>query len=131
MDAWVHLTLGKVGYAALQATLLWICLRLVDAHPGIAIVFGAFAVERVLSLAVISPAATGLVELGMTGFLVAFAVDPTQAAAGVVLYRIFVVGMEVPVGGLMLLWWIGARVFTRRSARKQTRTGHGHELGVG
>ena len=40
-DAWVRLTLGKVGYAALQATLLWPCLRLVDAHPGVAIVFGA------------------------------------------------------------------------------------------
>lgn len=112
--AWVRLTIGKAAYAAFQAALLWLCLDLVGAQAPTAIVFAAFAVERVLSLAVISPAATGIVELGMTGFLVALGVDSANAAAGVVLYRIFVVGMEIPVGGLALLWWVGRRLLARR-----------------
>jgi uncharacterized membrane protein YbhN (UPF0104 family) len=112
--AWLRLTVGKAGYAVLQAALLWLCLDLVQAQPPLAVVFAAFAVERVLSLAVISPAATGIVELGMTGFLVALGADPASAAAGVVLYRIFVVGMEIPVGGLLLLWWMGRRLVARR-----------------
>lgn len=115
--AWVRLTVGKAAYAALQAVLLWLCLHLVQARPPVAVVFAAFAVERVLSLAVISPAATGIVELGMTGFLVAMGVDPANAAAGVVLYRIFVVGMEIPVGGLLLLWWVSGRLLLARSPR--------------
>ncbi|MEO7270081.1 MAG: hypothetical protein ABIW49_12830 [Knoellia sp.] len=103
----------KGGYAALQAVLLWLCLRLLGAHPPVAIVFATFAAERVLSLAVISPAATGIVELGMAGFLVASGVDQATAAGGVPLYRMFVVGMEVPVGGLLLAWWFGRRLVLR------------------
>ncbi len=112
--AWGRLTVGKAGYAACQALLLWLCLDLVAAQPPVSVVFGAFAVERVLSLAVISPAATGIVELGITGFLTALGADPASAAAGVVLYRIFVVGMEVPTGGLALLWWVAHRLRLRR-----------------
>jgi uncharacterized membrane protein YbhN (UPF0104 family) len=119
--AWVRLTVGKAGYAALQALLLWLCLDLVDAHPPAAVVFGAFAVERVLSLAVISPAATGIVELGMTGFLAALGADPGASAAGVVLYRIFVVGLEVPVGGLALLWWVGRRLLHHGGRPERSR----------
>lgn len=112
--AWPRLTLGKVLYTIGQATLLWLCLRMVGAQAAAAVVFAAFAVERVLSLAVISPSATGVVEVGMTSFLVALGVEPVQAASGVVLYRIFVVGMEVPIGGLVLAWWVGTRIVSNR-----------------
>ncbi|MEO6020326.1 MAG: lysylphosphatidylglycerol synthase domain-containing protein [Knoellia sp.] len=111
--AWVRLTIGKAAYAALQAVLLWLCLRLLGAQPPLAIVFATFAAERVLSLAVISPAATGIVELGMAGFLVASGVDHATAAGSVLLYRMFVVGMEVPVGGVLLAWWFGRRLVLR------------------
>jgi uncharacterized membrane protein YbhN (UPF0104 family) len=37
--------------------------------------------------------------------LVALRVDPTLAAAGVLLYRAFTFGMEIPVGGLSMLAW--------------------------
>ncbi|EAP98926.1 hypothetical protein JNB_02120 [Janibacter sp. HTCC2649] len=111
--ACTRLTIGKAAYAALQAVLLWLCLRLLGSQPPLVIVFATFAAERVLSLAVISPAATGIVELGMTGFLVASGVDQATAAGGVLLYRIFVVGMEVPVGGLLLAWWFGRRLGLR------------------
>ena len=102
---WGRMVGGKLAYAALQAVLLWACLRMVgaDVHP--AVVAAAFAVERILSLVAITPGATGVVELGMAGVLLAFKVDPATAAAGVLLYRAFVFGMEIPVGGLSMLAW--------------------------
>jgi putative heme transporter len=98
--------LGKAGYALLQALLLWMCLLWLGGVLRPAVVFAVFAAERVLSLAVVTPGATGVVEIGMTGMLVAFGVDPATAAAGVLLYRAVVVGLEIPVGGLAMLWWV-------------------------
>jgi uncharacterized membrane protein YbhN (UPF0104 family) len=96
---------AKLAYAALQAVLLWACLRVVgaDVHP--AVVGAAFAVERILTMVAITPGATGIVELGMTGVLVAFHGEPATAAAGVLLYRAFIFGLEIPVGGLSMLAW--------------------------
>lgn len=112
--AWRGLTLGKALYAVFQAALLWLCLHGVGADPGLPVVFAAFAAERVLSLAVITPGAAGIVEVGMTGFLSRLGTTPVDAAAGVLLYRTFVVGMEVPVGGALLAWWTGATLRRRR-----------------
>jgi hypothetical protein len=73
-------------------------------------------------MAVITPGATGLVEMGMTGTLVAFGVDPATAAAGVLLYRAFIIGLEIPVGGTALLWWL---IRTRRARRAVRLQGSG------
>lgn len=102
---WGRLTIGKAAYAALQAVLLWACLAAVGAHPALSVVFAGFAVERVLSMLVLTPGATGFTEVGMAGALVAMGVGPVESAAGVLLYRAFTFGMEIPVGGLALLWW--------------------------
>ena len=112
--AWGRLTLGKAAYAMLQAFLLWLCLTWLGGEASMAVVFAAFAAERVLSMAVITPGATGVVEVGMTGMLVAFGVEPATAAAGVLLYRAFIVGLEIPTGGAALLWWLIRRRHTRR-----------------
>ena len=114
--AWRGLTLGKALYAVSQAALLWLCLHAVGADPGLPVVVAAFAAERVLSLAVITPGAAGIVEVGRTGFLARLGTTPVDAAAGVLLYRTFVVGMEVPVGGALLAWWTGATLRRRRRA---------------
>ena len=102
---WGRMLGGKLAYSALQAVLLWLCFRAIgaDVHP--AVVAAAFAVERILTMAAITPGATGIVELGMVGVLVAFSVEPAAAAAGVLLYRAFIFGMEIPVGGLSMLAW--------------------------
>ncbi|NYG06984.1 uncharacterized membrane protein YbhN (UPF0104 family) [Phycicoccus badiiscoriae] len=102
---WGRMIGGKLAYSALQAVLFWECLRVVgaDVHP--AVVAAAFAVERILSMVAITPGASGIVELGMTGVLVAFHGEPALAAAGVLLYRAFIFGMEIPVGGLSMLAW--------------------------
>jgi uncharacterized membrane protein YbhN (UPF0104 family) len=102
---WGRMAGGKLAYAALQAVLLWLCLRAIGATVSPAVILAAFAVERILSMAVVTPGATGVVELGMTGVLLAFHVDPVTAAAGVLLYRAFTFGMEIPVGGLSFLAW--------------------------
>jgi uncharacterized membrane protein YbhN (UPF0104 family) len=104
-DGWHRMAFGKAAYALLQATLLWLSLRVLGAQVSPAVVLAAFAVERILSMAVITPGAIGLVEVGMTGVLVAFAVAAPVAAAGVLLYRAFTFGMEIPVGGLGMLAW--------------------------
>lgn len=119
--AWVRLTVGKLAYAVMQAVLLWLCLDLLGARPPLVVVAGAFAVERLLSLAVISPAATGIVELGMTGLLVALGTAPAPAAAAVLLYRLFVIGMEVPFGGALLGWWLLRRLRDRARDRAAGR----------
>lgn len=107
---WVGLVGGKLAYAVLQGLLLWLCLRVVGADVAAVVVASAFVVERLLSMLVVTPGATGFVEVGMAGALTAFGVVPAGAAAGVLLYRLFVVGMEVPVGGLLLAgWWVGQR----------------------
>lgn len=109
-DGWGRMLGGKLGYAALQALLLWGCLRVVGGPVAPVVVASAFVVERVLSMVVLTPGATGLVEVGMAGVLGALGAEPAAAAAGVLLYRGLVVGMEVPVGGLALLgWWAGRR----------------------
>ena len=96
---------GKIAYAALQAGLLWLSLRVLGELVNPAVVLAAFAVERILSMVVLTPGATGVVEVGMSGVLVALGVDPTMSAAGVLLYRAFTFGMEIPVGGLSMLAW--------------------------
>jgi uncharacterized membrane protein YbhN (UPF0104 family) len=102
---WGRMVGAKLAYAALQAVLLWACLRVVGAELHPAVVAAAFAVERILTMVAITPGATGIVELGMTGVLVAFHGEPAVAAAGVLLYRAFIFGMEIPVGGLSMLAW--------------------------
>jgi putative heme transporter len=102
---WGSMLGGKLAYSGLQAVLLWMCLRMtgVSVHP--AVVAAAFAVERILTMVALTPGATGFVELGMAGVLVAFHVEPATAAAGVLLYRAFIFGAEIPVGGLSMLAW--------------------------
>ena len=109
-SGWWRMVAGKLAYAVLQGCLLWLSLRVLGSWVSPAVVLAAFAVERILSMVVITPGATGVVEVGMTGVLVALRVDPTAAAAGVLLYRAFTFGMEIPVGGLsMLAWSLGGR----------------------
>ena len=97
---------GVLLYLLLQATLLGACLVAVGAGAGIAAVAVAFAIERLISLAPVTPGAAGVAELGTVAALHFFGIDPVAAAAGVLLYRILVFAIEIPVGGLVaLVWW--------------------------
>lgn len=106
---WGRMIGGKLAYAALQAVLLWACLHAVGGHVEPVLVACAYAVERVLSMMVLTPGAVGAVEVGMVGVLGTLGTTPVVAVAGVLVYRALVIGMEVPVGGLALLGWCALR----------------------
>lgn len=112
---WLQLTGGTIAYLALQCALLWACLQAVGATSPLSVVAAGLAVERLLTLAVITPGGAGLAEAGSAGVLVALGVDPLTAAAGVLLYRGFTFLLEIPVGGLWLGGWVLARA---RAARR-------------
>ena len=112
---WLQLTGGTIAYLVLQGALLWACLHAVGATSPMSVVVAGFAVERLLTLAVITPGGAGLTEAGSAGVLVALGVDPLMAAAGVLLYRGFTFLLEIPVGGLWLGGWAIART---RAARR-------------
>lgn len=112
IGGWPRLLGGKLAYAILQAALLWGCLAAGVQLPMV-VVAAAFVVERVLSLLVLTPGAVGPVEVGMVAALTALSAPSAAAAAGVLLYRAFIVALEIPVGGAILVgWW--AQLHARR-----------------
>ena len=115
---WAVMVAAKLAYAALQVVLLWVALRLLGVAVAPEVVLAAYAAERILSLLVITPSAAGFVEAGMAGALVALHTPAAPAVAGVLLYRAFVVGMEIPVGGL----WLGLWAIRRGAGQEATRS---------
>jgi uncharacterized membrane protein YbhN (UPF0104 family) len=111
--SWGQLTLGTLGYGGLQAVLLWACLSAVGAHLPAAVVLAGYAVDRVMTLAVLTPGATGFAEAGTAAALIALGGSAAPVAAGVLLYRGFTFALEIPVGGMWLAGWLFRR---RRTA---------------
>jgi uncharacterized membrane protein YbhN (UPF0104 family) len=110
---WKRMSAGVLMYLALQAALLAACLGAVGAGAPWGVVVVAFAIERLISLAPITPCASGVAELGTVAALNSFGVSPVAAAAGVLLYRILMFAVEIPVGGALALNWMRT---TRRHA---------------
>lgn len=95
---------GKAAYALAQAALLWSCLRAVGADSPVVTVFVAFAVERIASLAVLTPGGSGFAEVGAVGVLVGSGTTTgAEAVAAVLLYRAYIFLLEIPVGVVLLL----------------------------
>jgi uncharacterized membrane protein YbhN (UPF0104 family) len=110
---WIQLSLGMLAYSALQFLLLWASLHMLGTTLTAPEIFAGYALERVLTLIMITPAGTGFVEAGMTGLLIAvFHGDPITTVAGVLIYRAFTFGLEIPVGAANLALWF----WRRRSA---------------
>jgi uncharacterized membrane protein YbhN (UPF0104 family) len=105
---WPRLTSGMVAYTCSLGVLLWGCLHATGAGVAPALVFAGFALERVLTLTGITPGGAGVVEVGLTGLLIAAGGDPVGTVAGVLLYRVFTYGLEIPVGGVGLAAWLWA-----------------------
>jgi uncharacterized protein (TIRG00374 family) len=102
---WQRLLPGSVAYVVAQVLLLLLSLNSVGLAPSLSVVLMAAAVERLGSLIPVTPAGTGIAEIGTVAWLVANGLDPVAVVAGVLLYRVFLVAMEVPVGGLLLGGW--------------------------
>jgi len=118
---WGQLSLGTAGYGVMQAVLLWACLHAVGADLAPTAVLAGFAVDRVMTLAVITPGAVGFAEAGTAAALIALGGSPIPVAAGVLLYRGFTYALEIPVGGAWLAGWL---IQHRRNLRR-SRGRHG------
>ena len=108
-NGWMQLSLGMLAYSALQALLLWTSLHMLGTTLTAPEIFAGYALERVLTLAMITPGGTGFVEVGITALLIAFGGDPVTTVAGVLIYRAFTFGLEIPVGGAGLAVWLWRR----------------------
>nr|BFE47835.1 hypothetical protein GCM10017745_12620 [Saccharothrix mutabilis subsp. capreolus] len=102
---WAKMTTGMVVYLALQALLLWCCLAVtgVELSPGALV--AAFAVSRLLTLAVVTPGGFGVSENGTIALLVALGTPAGPAVAGVLLFAVFTYLAEIPMGGVAWLNW--------------------------
>ena len=110
--AWLQLSMGMLAYSALQALLLWLSLHMIGSTLTVAQVLAGYAFERVLTIAAVTPGGAGLVEVGMAALLIAFGGAPVVTVAGVLIYRAFIFGLELPVGGMVLLVWLCRRATT-------------------
>jgi putative heme transporter len=120
LDQWARLVPGSACYLAAQVALLFFSLRSVGVQAPVTAVLMAAAIERLGSLVPITPGGTGVAEIGTIAWLVATGQDPAKVVAGVLLYRIFLIAMEIPVGGAMLGAWAWFQRSGSISAQIQT-----------
>ena len=102
---WHRLVPASIGYVAAPVLLLFFALRSVGLEAPVTVVLAAAAIERLGTLVPLTPGGTGVAEVGTIAWLVACGLDPVQAVAGVLLYRVFLIVMEIPVGGVLLGGW--------------------------
>jgi uncharacterized membrane protein YbhN (UPF0104 family) len=112
---WRRMVPASVGYVAAQVVLLDYSLKAVGLQASVAVVVAAAAIERLGTILPITPGATGIAEIGTVAFLIATGLDPAEVVAGVLLYRVFIVVIEIPVGGTLLGgWMVHQRLLARR-----------------
>jgi uncharacterized membrane protein YbhN (UPF0104 family) len=102
---WPQMTGGMAAYLVLQAFLLWACLSATGVWLGLGATVAAFAVSRLLTLAVVTPGGFGVSENGTIALLLALGHPAAPVAAGVLLFAFFTFVIEIPVGGLAWLKW--------------------------
>ncbi|MFJ2030112.1 YbhN family protein [Streptosporangium sp. NPDC087985] len=102
---WPRLTLGMIAYMGLQCVLFIGCLQATGSEIAIPEAIAAFAVNRVLTTAVITPGGSGISESATVLALLGFGVAPAAATASVLLFWIFAHLIEIPVGWLAWTVW--------------------------
>ncbi|WP_433330429.1 lysylphosphatidylglycerol synthase domain-containing protein [Spirillospora sp. CA-294931] len=112
---WKGLTFGMASYLVLQALLLMACLEAAGASVGVAEVVAVFAINRMLTTAVITPSGAGISETGTAALLLHFGVPAVPAAAATLLYAFYTYAIEVPAGAAAWSAWI-----LRRRQRRRT-----------
>ena len=108
-ERWRTITVAMVGYQALQAVLMWLCLRVVGGPTDWAVVLCAFASGRLLTSVVLTPGGTGFVETGTAAVLVALGGDPAASVAGTFLFSVFTFVLEIPGGAIAWLVFVARR----------------------
>ncbi len=116
---WPRLVPASIGYVATQVVLLAVALQSVGLDAPVSTVLTAAAIERLGTLIPVTPGGAGVAEVGAIAWLVASGLNPVQVVAGVLLYRVFLVVMEIPLGGVLLAIW----AWTRRASARRAATG--------
>lgn len=96
--SWRRLSIGMVGYLALLALLLLLCLRTFGDPSSFALAAAAVGVERLVTAVPITPGGAGVGEIALIGCLTAGGVDPIVAVCVALTYRVFTFFLEIPVG---------------------------------
>lgn len=107
---WAGLTFGMVAYLIMQGLLMAGCLWATGVLGagtgfGLAETIAAFALNRILTTAVVTPAGTGISETGTAALLVHLGAAPAPAAAAVLIYMLLTHTLEIPLGGIAGAWW--------------------------
>jgi uncharacterized membrane protein YbhN (UPF0104 family) len=113
---WARFGLGAASYALSQVLLLAACLSAVGAKVPLTVVLIAYATERALTAIPITPGGSGVADTAAVATLVAYHGPAAACAAGLLAYRLFVTGLEIPLGALWALAW-----FVRRRRLGSTR----------
>ena len=103
--SWTRLSLGMLGYLALLALLLDLCLRSIGSPQAALVVIAAVGVERLASAVPLTPGGAGVAELGLVGCLTLCGVPPVTAVAATLIYRLFTFFLEIPAGLLVTAGW--------------------------
>ncbi len=105
---WHLLTLATLAGHLTVFLLLVVCLRVVGVTGGEVSwveAFAAWALIRILGALPLTPAGLGVVELGLTGALVAFGASNADAVAGTLLYRSLTILPTLALGLLAAVSW--------------------------
>ncbi|WP_307812333.1 lysylphosphatidylglycerol synthase transmembrane domain-containing protein [Phycicoccus sp. CSK15P-2] len=102
---WWSMTLGMVGFFGIYYVLFGLVMRETGVVLPLNLLFGAYAVGRLLTAVGITPGGVGVTETATTVILVGWGADSAAATAGVVLFSLITHVMEVPLGGLGWLLW--------------------------
>jgi uncharacterized membrane protein YbhN (UPF0104 family) len=113
---WLRLLPASVGYVAAQVLLLFFAMRSVGLAVPVASILTAAAIERLGTVIALTPGGTGVADVGAIAWLVATGLNPVGVVAGVLLYRVVLIAMDVPVGGVLLAGW----AWTQRTAGRRT-----------
>jgi len=117
-DRWWYLTLTTLANYLSVFLLLLVAVRSVGVGPDEVTVveaFAAWAISRVLGSIAPTPGGLGVVELGLTGTLVAFGASSAEAVTAALVYRVL---MDVPT---LVLGFLAAATFKLGARPEKTR----------
>jgi putative heme transporter len=105
---WHVITIATLAGHLTVFVLLLVCLRVTgvsDAEVTTTEAFAAWALVRILGALPLTPAGVGIVEVGLTGALVAFGASNAEAVAATLLYRALTVFPTLALGLLAAATW--------------------------
>jgi uncharacterized membrane protein YbhN (UPF0104 family) len=105
---WHVITVATLAGHLSVFVLLVVCLRVIGitaSEVTVVEAFAAWALVRILAAVPLTPAGVGIVEVGLTGALVAFGAPSAEAVAATLLYRALTVLPTLALGLLAAATW--------------------------